>query len=651
VERRRRERALLHIPLHTPTVQRYPLTAAETLAKWGRTPTEIFIGDMASGDLVGKLGNHDLAARAGNSLRYQQPWIAWDGSSMHGRQCVEFSTDADDAFDAADSDVFDPSQSITFLLHCAAPKPASSNRGIVSKREAAGDLTGFELFVATSGGISLAVDWGGGSSTSSISLGTGNAGFANGAKHWVAATIDLDAGEAYVTALYGEGVHRALGDSLANTATFSIGRNRLLPLPGLQVYAMYVFTGADGEGWTREELQAINNHCRIPHSRITTYDRGCLIAPVVANESGFGVRVLKHHGAAGNAHVDFPHEYFAGATRSVQKLSGCISRAQSNLLSDSENLAGAAWSGSAFGSYGATTVVEDDAEAPDGHHVATKVVASADNGVRWQDVTTELAQEYTFSLTGLKRGDASDVSGRLVLVRTDTEAEIAAVAFSAGATYDDSATLHVASVPTTETRVMIEIDTSGEGVYPWGLQFEAGKRSVYRPNAETAVAQDCHCDNPGGGTIYSSCRGDIEIHAVAREADLPEFSFLLSALEVDKSAPYTDRHFIQSLDDEMEARLYDADGTIAQRITSIPDIDRTDGHTVRVAWDSGRDLPGRSDAYGAHQDDDRQAGDSGTWTPGNGATAVHLGQRHTATKHYEGGIEEITIWDRPRKNA
>ena len=443
----------------TPSTQTVYSTLAEVTAACGRTPTEWYAGNLALGNWTGVNGT--VLTKGAGTFRFGQTWPGWNGSDMTSLQAVEFlGTDSTaQAFAAADNDVYDLDESLTFVFQLRMARGPGGNRALFGKDTSSASTTaGYYCQISTAGGITLLVCDGSTTvSASSPGILTGLDSIASGAAHWIALKMNLTTGQHQVLAFRDSGTAQTMPAGTKTSATpFRVGGIPFLfSCETLQILQWGVFTGAEAEAFTLTDLNELDDVGAVP-SPLTGHARSHVIAPVVGeNASGLVVQHCAGSTTTPNK-TDFAYCYKSNATSSTQKLGVLCERGvadssdtaatnlqKRNRLLHTDNLNNAAWTKS-----NATTAANAGND-PGGFFASASLTASADNGFARQDFTSEIDEQHTLSIF-IRRNGGSDVAGRLVAIRTDTSAELGAVAFTATSVWQRISVK--VTTPTTTTR-------------------------------------------------------------------------------------------------------------------------------------------------------------------------------------------------------
>jgi hypothetical protein len=656
---RRSEARLFVSDFVTPTVQQLYASTAAVAAQCGRTPTEWYLGNLASGDWTGVNGT--VLTKGAGSFRFQQTCPGWNGTDMtSGFRAVEFvGTDATpQSFFASNNTLYDLTQSLTFVLNVRLLRPPSANRGFIGKDTSNAAATpGYYLYMSSGGSpTALIADGASVVTVSGPGITTTYDSVANGAPQWVALKMNLTTGNAEIFAyrVASPAIVMPAGSKSSATPFRVGGMPFLFSCELLQIIQWGVFTGAEAEAFTVTDLNELDTWSRTP-SNFAHYVRYNMTAPVVGR-TGLGDLVQFYAGGNVTNFVQFAHAYSPNATRSTQQLgvqaergtsssssTGAINLQKRNRLLRTDDLSNAAWTKTN------ATTAQNAGTDPAGFNGAASITATADNGFARQDYTSEINEIHTHSIF-VRRNGGSNVSGRLVAIRTDTSAELGSVVFSATSTWE-RITLQF-TAPTTTTRILIEIDTSGQSIFATFAQAEYGSLTSYMPQSSTLLNKDdveWYIDN-AGNAVYDPDGGRIETYVIGWAAEVPStgaFVFTTNA-----GAGNEDRHFIQrdaltSLV-QNEERIFDNAGVIVSQLT-LPDLADNRVETLYAdSWEATRELPNGGIYDRAQVDESYYVTGAvvaaAPWATGAAANRIYPGMRHTYTAHIEGIVESLIIW-------
>lgn len=648
---------LLDVDLGTPSVAPNIRTRAAAAALTGLTWTEWCTFDGPTGNVACD-GGTTLTKGAG-SFHFQSMWPGFDGTDMvSGFKAVEFrGGDATpEAFSASAWD-FDQSQVIVMQLRLA--RAPASSRGIWGRR-AGSASAGVWALVASTGAPVMELRDGAGVTTVVNPPGflTELDSLASGAPQWVAFKVNLTARTAQIFAQRTSGSVASLSaaGSYSNAQPFLVGGLPIyLSCEGLQLMTMGVLRGAQAEAFALADLNELDNWAR-PPAAISSYVRYSVVAPEVGTDA-LGIRVQPLAGSASTTSlVHFAHAYMPAFTAHPWKLgalsergsgnssTGALTVAKRNRLLRTDDLSNASWT-----KVNATAAAYAG-ESPSGLHDASSLTCSAADCTSYQAWTGQASEPFTESCY-VRRNGGSDVTGRLILYRTDVPGEVSSSTFTAGATW--SRVSHfAASAPSTALRFVIEVDSNGASIFVYGCQAEHGSLTAYQPQRAALVDR--------GGTTWSidnltrrvlnPIAGRVEVTVAAPAAHTYTAGSFLFAGGTDVS--FANRIFIQRGADTStyheEARVTDSAGTIRAQLVGHPETDWTKRLTYTLAWDSRRRLP--SGVYAETSDGGAwiratAIAPSAPWTMTTTAVdAIFPGARHSGDSNCECAIERLRIW-------
>lgn len=654
--------------LQQPSVQPVYTSLAQITSQCGRTPTEWFVGDMASGNMVG-VGGTTLTAGPG-TIRYQKTVPGWNGTDMtSGHKAVEFVNGASlSQFVAGNTTLLDLDQALTIVMSYRVLRPPAAARGLIGKKAStAAGTAGWCVYLPVSGGLNLIVADGSTQVLVQPPSGiTGLDGVMSGAVQWSAFKMN-PAGNAQVLGLRGNGTAGAIpAGTKTNSETFKVsgGVAGLQGCECLQILQWGWFVGSEATSFDLDDLNLLDQWCR-PHALFSTYVRQSMIAPDVAVDAT-GVRVQHCHGSTlSTALTHVAHGYHANITENDQKL-GLVRLRGSQTSSDTEtaglkkrnrilegdNFANAAWTKTSI------TATANAGEDPAGYQGAASLTATADNGVVFQNFTGEVNERHTISVYG-QRNQGSDVAGRLQLWDSAGGAEVAGVDITFTALRQRfSLTVDDSLVTMTTLQWRLRLNTNGSSVFATFAQAELDGLTPYQEQRTSLVDRDddeVDISNTDGSR-YDERGGRVEITVVGYADEVRSSGcFIFSA---DSGASFEDRHFIQrdalTSEVEHEARIYDGAANIVSQL-DLTDVTNTDEVTYVSEWEAHRPLPRR--AQRAIAEVEGTALVTGAvvattgWTPGNNSDRLSPGSRiagdtaaHLA--HLEGLVVDLKIWGR-----
>jgi len=608
----------------------------------GRTATEGWHCDEAAGNLVGEIAANALVP-ANSPLQGRTAVGLWNGANLYSRKCVELK-DLGSARFAHASSAFFPlgtaSYGISFDVRLTRAPTATTP--IIAKFDAGGGL-GFRIS-ALGNGVRFTV--GDGTTQLLDSAGT----LAIGVWTRFVCIVDRDSGLVKIfsghaavasTALTKTGTH-------ANAKFFTIGDDTFSSSGPAQVRNVWLYEGAEIEGFTQGELDTSWQHGKQATTpALTTYTRASVAGPVVGDETGFGLRVAKY--GAGQ----FAMLYRPGFTH-ASKLGMLAEKAITNLCPRSEDFANWTLAGT-----GPMALVANDAEAPDGTQTADKLTAGAND---------DYAESPTFSLSSgaryngslfIRRVGGGDVAGRLVVWDVTAAAERDAIAFVATSEWTRvDGWNSIVPTGTTNHTLRVEIDTAGEAIYAWGAQVEAAvtsqqRATSYVPTGSTSVVRAAVIASLTNTEQYmKGAKGEIEITISCNwETQVGGDRYLYSVRNAgdDNNAHRTrldsaERYNVQVFDNV--ATLFGSLLSAAGQTSHDEEL------TLRERWNADADVSPPDAANldmfvnGTRDTSDYDSG----WTDGAGPTNIYLGN-HVGGNHIEGGVARLRIWDAPRKDV
>jgi hypothetical protein len=160
-------------------------------------------------------------------------------------------------------------------------------------------------------------------------------------------------------------------------------------------------------------------------------------------------------------------------------------------------------------------VASNSTTAPDATTTADTLTASADGGYLVQAFASITAVQRTYS-HWIKRNGASNVSGKLQIIKTSDASTIAEVAFTATSSWQLFQIAGTCVLNDTEIRCLL--NTNGESICVWGAQFEAGAvatSQIVTTTAGVARAADSFYYGITEGSDISSGKGSMRFRFLA----------------------------------------------------------------------------------------------------------------------------------------
>lgn len=638
-----------------PSVQSIPTTIAGINALSGTTFTEWYVASMASGNLVGAGGT---TLTASGAPRYACTWPGWNGTDMtSGFRAVEFDGSTA-SFASGSTTLYNIDASVTFVFCVRVLRPpgitslfskkatyATADKGYVGYFNASGD---FVVEVSNGSSQVLAATVATAAELDSIS---------NGAPHWIAVKFNLTSGEftVYAYGAAGTAVSLPAGDK-TTTSVFKLGYCTFLNSPATcQILAFGVLTGANAESFGLTQLNAIDGWCEAHAS--TTYVRQNCVSPIVGVDST-GVRVQHCHGSASTtALTHVAHAYSANCTapgnvgvlceRGLESLSLFECR---NRLLNTDDLANASFTKTNI------TATTNNAEDPSGFLGATRLTASAGNGICYQNFTGEANNDHSVSVFA-KRNQGTDVAARLQLVNSADSTEIAGTDITITSTWQRySLTVPAASVTVATLRWQIRINTNGDSIHATFAQAEYGWVRQYQPQRAALLSRDqteWTIDN-SSGQCWDVIAGRAEVTCTGLVATVNSTgAFIFST---DAGASNEDRLFMQrdaltaTYDDDTQH--YDSAGVLVAQMSDQPELTHTNEIVYAYEFDSRRPIRAEGGKVRTKAECGGSVVRSGavvpsaSWTTSTNADRIFLGMRHSFSAHLEGIITRFRSWGR-----
>lgn len=620
---------LLFLDFRTPVEQTFATTAGGVVE--GRDAHEIFRGDMASGNMVGKLGAVTLTAQSTPVYERIIPGM-WNDTDMYSVTAVRFNS-ALDRFEGSSSDYdFDNTESLAFSMLLRVT--SHGGQGLFGKRDAAD--SGWVVTIASTGLVQFFIDDG----TTTV-VNTSANDIRDGALHEIRIEFNVTTGNMILQVDGETPVTKTMPVlSASNTQVFSIGQ--IITWAGSANFDMLqlaAFKGADAEGFISDTH--VMNHATDPTGLLTKYTRDSLCCPIVGDDPAYGLRVGRYSKDqfASGYKAAFAHASKLGMIREV---------VASNLCLHSEDLTDAVWVKSGTNESGNVT------EAPDGQDTMDSLTATATNGTVEQAIVTVAETWYTQSFF-VDRNGGSDVSGRLIMYDLSNSVELDSVSFTAGDKVARPRIIAKTNVGQISTGFRIEIDTDTESIFAWGMDF---KQEVWLTSyipTTTAIATrdriDVEVANPGANTVFKSIRGEVSSTFVCHGETTPVGAQNRTIIQT--AATANDRYQIQLHANERPYSLFRAgDISIAVNDFFGGTIDATAETTYRMRWDSENDLPGHTVNNDCFVNGVREEGtDRAPWVSGLNAVLLTIGAAGGATLPIEGVMATLGIYDRARPDV
>lgn len=648
----------LYQPDLSPSIQSIPTTVAGVNALSGATFTEWWVGDVASGNLVG--ANGTTLTAGGGSIRYRSTVPGWNGSDYtSGYRAVEFkgTNSTTEAFAAGSASDYQLSQSITWVFAVRLARAPASNRGMIGNRAgSAATDAGYHVVIGSSGAPALYVCDG---STVAIANGPGVLtsvdSLSNGALHWCAFQMDLTSGNATVHAYRATGTPVAMPAGTKTSATvFRVGGQPVyLSCDNMQIVAFGVLLGADAEAFGLTQLNALDNWCRPPSCFGATHTRYHVAAPIVGSD-GYGVRVQMLAGSPTTmAKTDFAHAYAAGATSTagigiLRERGIVVSTNKRNLLLDSDDPSTASWTKTTI------TVTSRDGESPAGFFDAAKLAATGASATLTQNFTGTASTAHTCSVF-LKSATGSNVAARLSLYDSSGPTEIAGTDITVTTACQR---FSVSGTPGAITTLQwrLTITNNGDAVHFWGAQAEYKWLSSYMP--QRAALKDKYeiadyIDNVSG-QVLDAIAGRVEVTCTgfAASVDGPGCFIFDTACGESRESRILQQREANTSTYHTDSQIYDTAGVLVSQLTDYPALTFTDEITYAHEWDSRAPIPGRGvrarDEVGGTIVTTGAVVPSAAWTPGSNASKLYIGMRHNTSNHLEGIVTRVRTWGRQR---
>lgn len=657
----------LAVDLTTPSTQTLP-TIASALALTGRTFTDVWVFNTASGTVTSAGGSKTLVV--GSTPRYQAKVPQWDGDGMLDLRAIEFTADTQwlSAPNVTDGKL-DRSRCWVMLARLArAPATDTAVMGDIPAAFTSGYVIG-----QTGGSLYLDV-WDEDEQVRASATAITNEvdGFADGSLQWWAACVNITTHKHRV---FG---YRAAG-ALANTPTgaitnvaaaFRIGLQQAYGgTVGFQLLWLGALEGAEAEAFDVDDLNALDTIGQAP-SIFATYSRGSAVSPIVAYESGFGLRVQPLHGSTVTSTlVHFPYVYHPSATLSTQKLAAYFARGvtvatltegnnKRNLAVRTDDLSHASWTKSNV------TATANFAEDPAGFTAASRLVSTAANGRVYEVIAVTANRAYSWSCF-VRRGGGADVSVTLRAVDNADESLVGEGVRTATSEWTRVSLLSQ-DATATSIRYELEIDPDASTIYATFCQVEYGWLTEYQVQRGTRINRGdpiSYIDN-AGNHYYDPRGGRVEVTAVQYADDLVEDAYVFSTGLSDAGTLNSDRLVLQISDSNgigsavdgtieepygTDVQHHDSAGNLVEQLGNY-DINRNAEVVYGYTWNARGGPVYHDGAAAAVEQTGSTTSTSGPTVPAGGWLAapqmlrLYLAGRYSDTTACECGIERVSIW-------
>lgn len=440
------------VDLSTPVIQSFPETAAGLAALLG-DPTalasHIFPLQEISGNLLDVVGAGALVPSGG--LRGQSAPGLWNGANMTSRKAFETQATTDLATNTGDTTLFDQTTGSFAMIGVARCHPEAGNGPLVGKRNS---TAGFDVRPTGTAGMVFSLE-DTGATTKQITE-SGNS-VKTRESFCFAAVVNRTTNLMWLITPNGATSLDISGlGSLTNTNAFGLGQqNGHLAGAGMsQMLYLACFEGAAAEAIDQAALNAFWKHATSPVNGATFSRASVMSLPVAA-------------GAVAHFGIDQVPIGYKSSLVNARKLALWAPATPTNLITWSEDFTNAAWTKTTM------SVAGDNANAPDGFRIASKLTAGAANDQIKQTFTTLALTKYTLSVW--IKEVTPGATGRVVFYDEVGASELASQAFTADDTWGQrievTATTGAAQI---SSSIRIEIDNNTEEILAWGAQAELG---------------------------------------------------------------------------------------------------------------------------------------------------------------------------------
>jgi hypothetical protein len=447
-----------------PAKQEFPTTAAGLAAALGipaATPSNIWLCDEASGNLVDTIGSVALSPQGGPLQgRNASGFGNGNGKLSGNKTCVEFHSTENERFAAPNNTLFDfgVNDSFAFLMVWRGRVPIG-NEQFFSKITVPGDKIGYNLkFTAGTHNLSAKL-FGSGASGASITTGVGSIG--DGPWHPILWILNRTTDLMYLLteSIQAPTTNIATLTTLSNNVPFILGGDVVtgeFGAQGGQIAYFAAFEGAAAEalGTGVAAVASFWTHGQHPSGLVSQAPfNASAKGSVIDYDSEIGVRF--HDWAVNQityeANPVLPHS---------SKLAYHAFPLQSRMVTFMDRYDGGFWTRTNVTASNATADLDD---SPRDMQDAQKVTATANGGYLHQNLAGEAGgSTYTMRIY-VKRHSSmgSDVAGKLIFWSVGGGVEVASIAFTATTLWQ---AIDLTAVSTGNDAMRIQIDTSGESI-------------------------------------------------------------------------------------------------------------------------------------------------------------------------------------------
>lgn len=311
---------------------------------------------------------------------------------------------------------------------------------------------------------------------------------------------------------------------------------------------------------------------------------------IVGNDPTFGLVVGDFcRSGTGGQHYTYPWRY----DPLISRTSKIVTAQQATLsvinkLDFSERYEEVSWIKS---NVNVSSAWADMVENPAGIHAARKLSSTNDLAYISDTIATTVGRVYTIDFMH-RRGGAVDVAGRLIAYNITGGAEIASVAFTAGALW--GRTYLEWTAPAASSAMRIEITSQGNDIhasracfYDYGFQecpIQIANDSLDRANGTTQYKI-----MPSAAEALDPDRGEVEIRCRRfNNVAAPGNQFLFDAKTTEPTASNSQnrRQIYIDTANQIVARVWSSAGALIATMTSAP-IDMRTETLIRLRWDQG----------------------------------------------------------------
>lgn len=631
-----------------PDIQLFPADNSELAAIGMPSAVSIYLAEdtVVSGVMADEIGGKTLTV-GGTALQYRRAKGFWNGSNFHSKKCIEFERNGitSNAV-AANAGVFDYDAATSFGFIIIYRSYAGFLSQYIGKKTTTA-TQGWELAENAAGFPQFAVEDAGG-----LLLTSSVGGFdVRDAMAWNIAcgVVNRTAGFQQLYSAVGDGARNniaALG-SLSSTEIFRLGSGQRHSA-GAQIAYFAMFEGA-----AAEDLDANFKSIYLP----LLYTRACdrspseIRTPITYSFASGAVGSILGRDDEGIYYTDWDGDNTTSAMPFVwsydenfthpSKLGLLCHDNASIEIEYTDYFAGANWTRTNCTIDSAWSGWED---APSGMKMANVMVATANNAWLTNTISCAAGELWSFRIfVRRSTGMGSNVTGRLVAYDRIGTAEIASIAFTATAVWEQVNLQFTTPVGCTSMDFVVEIDNNGEELTLSRFSAYQGpmRGPTYRigSGAATSLAWSIQAI---AGTHMKGNQGEIEAKYICF-SDLSDISRYIVA-----ASPANNRRLgrVNTAGSDRFSYYNSAGGFVGSDDSAV--YTQNQEHVVRLRWDLSNPLP--CGQYTEIIVDGVSVGGAAvSFGPGTDTTTeIHLGQNYTYLEHLCGTLAYLKIYENPQ---